>query len=279
MLIRKLTLDDVPACLALAVKRNWPAEELKWRLVLELGTGFCMDSPEGGLAGTVIIMPYGREAAALGMMVVSPSHGRQGLGRRLMEHALEHIGPLPTLLYATEQGRPLYEKLGFVQVEEAVTHLGRLTRQPPDLAVPDTRVRAMTEADLEVVAGLDASAFGAPRRPLLHALHRLASRALVAERGGRVVGYGLAWPILESTMVGPLIAQEEPIAQVLAAALLRGHEGLVRMEIPPRFTGLSEWVAGLGLARHAWSPMMLLHGTRAPGRREHLHAITALALG
>lgn len=279
MRIRRLTLDDVPACLELAMKRDWPAEELKWRMILELGTGFGVDSPEGGLAGTVLITPYGREAASIGMMVVSPSHGRQGLGRRLMEQALEHIGPIPTLLFATDQGRPLYEKLGFVQVGEVVKHLGRLTRQPQELAVPDTRVRAMTREDLDAVATLDAGAFGAPRRPLLHSLLRVASRALVAERDGRVVGYGLAWPNLKSTMVGPLIAQEEPIALSLAAVLLRGLEGVVRLDSPPRFTGLSEWAAGLGLERHVPAPMMMLHGTRAPGRREHLLAIAAQALG
>ncbi|HZH17995.1 MAG TPA: GNAT family N-acetyltransferase [Archangium sp.] len=279
MRIRRLSLDDMPACLALAAKRDWPPDELKWRMILKLGTGFGVDSPDGGLAGTVLVTPYGREAASIGMMVVSPSHGRQGLGRRLMEHALEHIGPIPTLLFATDQGRPLYEKLGFVQVEEVVKHLGRLTRQPPEVAVPDTRVRAMTGEDLDASAALDADAFGAPRRPLLQALHRVASRALVAERSGRVVGHGLVWPNFESTMVGPLIAQEEPIARSLAAGLLRGLEGVVRMDIPPRFAGLSEWVAGLGLVRHVPAPMMMLHGTRAPGRREHLHAIAAQALG
>ncbi|AKJ03012.1 Histone acetyltransferase HPA2 [Archangium gephyra] len=269
----------MPACLTLAVKRDWPPEELKWRLILELGIGFGVDAPEGGLAGTVLVTPYGREAASIGMMVVSPSHGRQGLGRRLMEHALEHIGPLPTLLFATDQGRPLYEKLGFVQVGEVVKHLGRLTRQPEEAAVADMRVRAMTREDLDAVAALDAEAFGAPRRELLQALHRLAYRALVAERDGRVVGHGLAWPNLGSTMVGPLVAREEPIARSLAARLLRGLEGTVRVDIPPRFTGLSEWVAGLGLERHVPAPMMQLHGTRAPGRREHLHAIAAQALG
>ncbi|HEX5753957.1 MAG TPA: GNAT family N-acetyltransferase [Archangium sp.] len=279
MRIRRLTLEDLPACLALAVKRDWAPDELKWRMMLELGTGFGVDSPEGGLAGTVLVTPHGREAASIGMMVVSPSHGRQGLGRRLMEHALEHIGPLPTLLYATEQGRPLYEKLGFVQVDEIVKHLGRLTRQPEEVAVADTRVRAMTGEDLDAVASLDAEAFGAPRRELLQALHRMAYRALVAERDGRVVGYGLAWPNFESAMVGPLIAREEPIARSLAAGLLRGLEGTVRVDIPPRFAGLSEWVAGLGLERHVPAPMMQLHGTRAPGRRELLHAIAAQALG
>ncbi|MCY1079179.1 GNAT family N-acetyltransferase [Archangium lansingense] len=279
MRIRRLTLDDMPACLELAVKRDWPAEALKWRMILELGAGFGVDSPEGGLAGTVLITPYGREAASIGMMAVSPSHGRQGLGRRLMEHALEHIGPIPTLLFATDQGRPLYEKLGFVQVDEIVKHVGRLTREPQELSVPDTRVRAMTAEDLDAVATLDAGAFGAPRHSLLHALYRVALRALVAERGGRVVGYGLAWPNLDSTMVGPLIAQEEPIAWVLAAELLRGLEGVVRIDIPPRFVELSEWVAGRGLERHVPSPMMMLHGTQAPGKREHLYAIAAQALG
>jgi hypothetical protein len=137
----------------------------------------------------------------------------------------------------------------------------------------------MVGADLDAVVELDTHAFGAPRRLLLQALLRRASQADVAERDGHVVGYGMAWPNLDATVVGPLVAEEEPIARSLATGLLRGCGGPVRMDLPARSTELSAWLVELGLVRHAPAPMMMLHGTRAPGRRERLYAIVAQAVG
>jgi ribosomal protein S18 acetylase RimI-like enzyme len=279
MLIRPLNLDDVSACLSLATRRDWAADEVRWRLLLEVGRGFGVETPEGGLVGTVIATPFEQRAAWIGMMLVAPTHQRRGLGERLMEHVLGQFGPLPTLLYSTEMGRPLYEKLGFIQVEEIMKYMGRLEALPPLPLVPGVRVRPMTGADLDAVVALDTQASGMPRRLLLQALLRLASQAHVAEQAGQVVGYGMAWPNLGATVVGPLIAKEESIARSLAAGLLRGCEGPVRMDIPTRFTELSTWAVELGLVRQAPSPMMLLHGTRAPGRREQLFAVAAQAVG
>jgi GNAT superfamily N-acetyltransferase len=106
--LRRPTREDVPACLALAGGREWPAEELKWRMLLSVGEGYTLEAPGGGLAGTVIVTPYGGEAAAVGMVLVALTHEGRGLDRRLMEHALARIGPGATLLDATPQGRPLY---------------------------------------------------------------------------------------------------------------------------------------------------------------------------
>jgi hypothetical protein len=35
--VRRLTLDDLPACLDLAADREWPREEHKWRLLFAVG--------------------------------------------------------------------------------------------------------------------------------------------------------------------------------------------------------------------------------------------------
>jgi GNAT superfamily N-acetyltransferase len=92
MRIRTLTLDDISACLSLARQCDWPTDEARWRLLLEVGNGFGVDAPEGGLAATVIATPFEHRAAWIGMMVVAPAHQRKGLGQRLMEHALGRLG-------------------------------------------------------------------------------------------------------------------------------------------------------------------------------------------
>lgn len=279
MRLHPLTTEDVSACLALAAGRDWAPEALKWRLLLSVGEGYALEAPEGGLAGTVIATPYGGRAAAIGMLLVDRVHGGRGLGRRLMEHALARLGPVPTLLYATPQGRPLYEKLGFVEVDTLYKHLGRVQRLA-QVAVPrGLEVRAMTAADLDAVAALDEEAFGAPRRALLGSLWELSVRAYVAVREGRFAGYGLAWPNLDTVMVGPLVASEDEVARALVGELVRGEERLVRLDLPSRFTAMSEWATTLGLERQPPAPLMVLHAERALGRREHLYAVAMQATG
>ncbi|MCI0574056.1 MAG: GNAT family N-acetyltransferase [Myxococcaceae bacterium] len=279
MRLRPLIPDDVPACLALAAAREWPAEALKWRMLLSIGEGFALEAPEGGLAGAVISTPYGGRAGVIGMMLIAPAHEGRGLARRLMERALERLGPVPTLLYATPQGRPLDEKLGFVEVDTLHKHVGTVRALAGAFEERDFQVRVMMPADLEAVVALDAVSFGAPRRMLLQALAEVSLRSRVAVRENRIVGYGLSWPNLDVVMVGPLVAPDDTVAQALASELVRGQQGLVRLDIPSRFIELSAWAATHGLVKSPPAPLMVLHADMAPGLREHLYAVAMQAVG
>ena len=60
------------------------------------------------------------------MMLVAARYGRRGLGRALMEHLLRAAGDDATVtLFATDMGRPLYEKLGFEAVRRNVSFRGQ----------------------------------------------------------------------------------------------------------------------------------------------------------
>ena len=94
----------------------------KWSLLLAASEVFGVDAPDGhGLAGAVVLTRWGPDLAAVGMMLVAARYGRRGLGRALMEHLLATAGDDATVtLFATDMGRPLYEKLGFAAVRRNV---------------------------------------------------------------------------------------------------------------------------------------------------------------
>jgi GNAT superfamily N-acetyltransferase len=52
------------------------------------------------------------------VLVAARCEGR-GLGRRIMAHAMARAGDAVLTLYATDRGRPLYERLGFRSVARA----------------------------------------------------------------------------------------------------------------------------------------------------------------
>src|SRR5205823_4404127 len=87
------------------------------------------------------------------------------------------------LLYATEAGRPVYQRLGFDADGEA-----RAWRDvaPPAGGAPPDGVRALRPADDAAVRALDTAATGEDRGPVFDALGALDGNA------GRAAGVGAA---------------------------------------------------------------------------------------
>ena len=70
----------------------------------------------GALVGTASVASFG-STGWIGALGVEPASRRRGLGRALTEASVDWLrerGARTVLLYATEQGRPVYERLGFV---------------------------------------------------------------------------------------------------------------------------------------------------------------------
>src|SRR5689334_22135008 len=129
MELRRLTLDDVPACSDLAESRSWPREEKKWEFLLAHGEGLGLFDADG-LIGTTIVTRY-PELSSISMVLVAERAERQGHARRLVSHVLD-TGV--STLFATEMGRPLYEKLGFHAVGFTDIHAGTFTGPAADIS-------------------------------------------------------------------------------------------------------------------------------------------------
>jgi GNAT superfamily N-acetyltransferase len=139
----------------------------------------------------------------VGGVAVVPAHRRSGLGGALTEAILAFLegrGVGTVLLHATDLGRPVYERLGFVP-DGAYLTLAGPTRPPgpPDPAdaasgrpAQEPLVRLGRAADLAAVLALDLAATGEDRRRLLTALWP--TGGLVAAADGRLLGYHLASP-------------------------------------------------------------------------------------
>jgi len=266
-------------CEALSRTLRWPWEAKKWELLLSRGEGFAVDAPDGSLAGTVLLNRFGGRAASIGHLGVVPAWGRKGLGRALMEAALQSAGNIPVFLYASQQGRGLYAQLGFHIVGGSARLLGPRLHHAPCPPLAGRRLRRMEPSDFPAVARLDAVAFGAPRVGYLEALLGMEGEARVAEDGQGLVGYGLAWTMGARRTVGPLVAPDLALATALLADLSMAHTGTLRVDIPLEFPQFASWATTLGLRPEAPSPLMLRNAERPPGRREWLYALAMPGLG
>ncbi|MGC4120030.1 MAG: GNAT family N-acetyltransferase [Myxococcales bacterium] len=273
--LRRLTLDDAPACESVALDHGWEVGEERWRLMLGLGDGWGVSAPDGRLAGTTLLFRYDRRLALVAMVLVRKAFGRQGIGRRLVEQALSGAPDL-TYLYATPQGRGLYEQLGFVALEDLARFTGTFQEHPvPDVA----RLRPLAPGDLPSAVALDAQAFGASRAAVLTALHGCSVRALGAWLGDRLVGYGLATALAQHVMLGPVTAVDEDVGLQLLQALAGGHSRPVRFDAPAGRTRVRAWALRAGLTPDPAAPLMVLAGRALPGRREWMLAVASRGLG
>jgi predicted N-acetyltransferase YhbS len=303
--VRQLSAADLAGCLALADDRGWPPEPDKWQLLFEVGEVFGIRDPAGGLAGAVALTRYGPDLAAIGMMLVAQRHGRQGLGRALMTHVLEQAGGVVTCLFATDFGRPLYERLGFRPAYLSDRYIGPLAPGPavPGPAVPGplasgplaaapagpgagargagpVPVRPATPEDLPAIARLDREAFGADRSGILARLPQLSERLLVAPGpdGRSVRGFAASAVLSGLLLAGPVVADDLDVATALLFGLAAGSGRPLRLEVARTHPGLARWAAGHGLTARSQTTVMTYGGT-LPGRPGQVFGPLNVAMG
>lgn len=276
--IRRLGPADLKRCVALSLDRGWSPERAKWSLLLAACEVFGVDAPDGrGLAGAVVLTRWAPDLASVGMMLVAARYGRRGLGGALMGHLLTAVGENAVVtLFATDMGRPLYEKLGFVPVRRNVSFLGHL-RPRPRKAVDG--IRAAGRADIPAILAADRAAFGADRGAIIGRLPGFADRIAVLENGHGITGYAAAWRNhVTSTVIGPLVAPGAEAATRLIADLAARARTPVRLDLDPDRPELPAWAHAHGLEPVARTVVMA-HGDLKPrGTPEQLYTPISVAL-
>lgn len=272
--IRILRPEDAADCAALSATRGWDVSEARWQAMIHLGTAYCAHV-DGRLIGSVILTRFGEELASVAMMVVSPEHGRRGIGRALMERTLEEAGDAAVFLYATEEGRVLYSKLGFAEAGVSERLEGRLST----ISTPRPGCRPMREDDLPAVMALDAEAQGAARVPLLEAIAREADSAVVVDRDGCVAGFGFSSAHGGLRVAGPVVARDDNAALAIVGALAAGRAAYVRLDLATGERLLRAWAGTAGLSSTATRTLMVYGGRALPGRRELVRLLTGRAYG
>lgn len=247
---RPFTADDVPAAHALSVKVAWPHRADDWRLLESAGTGFVAEQ-NAQVIGTGLCWRYGPERASLGMVIVSPEHQGQGIGRQLMQRLIAALGERAILLHATPAGKPLYEKLGFRAVGTVDQHQGTVFQPPLISLPPGERLRPLGTNDAPRLAELASRACGLDRQALFPLLLDVAD-GIALDRDGELLGFALFRRFGRGFTIGPVVAPDAPDssrAKALISHWLALNEGVfVRIDTPGD-SGLTQWLEGLGMPR------------------------------
>jgi GNAT superfamily N-acetyltransferase len=283
--IRRLGPGDLRRCVALSVDRGWSPERAKWALLLECSEAFGVDAPGeavpggGRLAAAVVLTRWGPDLASVGMMLVATRYARRGLGRALMEHLLAEAGGATVTLFATDLGRPLYEKLGFRPVRRSVSFTGTFRLGRAGSGPVSGTARAATAVDLPSILAVDQAAFGADRSRVLTRLTGLAEHLAVLETEQGISGYATAWRNLPSSaIVGPLVAPDPEAAKRLIADLAARTPGAIRLDLDPDRPELPAWAHTHGLEPVSRTTVMARGELAGGGTPDRLFTPISVAL-
>lgn len=165
--------DDIAAGLRLKEIAGWNQTAADWERFLNASPQGCFVAEvDGRVHGTVTTIVFENRFAWVGMVLVDPEFRGRGIGTALLEKAIEYLDTLKVLaikLDATPQGKPLYEKLGFVseyEIERWTLHRALPLKTTTD----DLRAPLLTKLSPEVLE-TDRQVFGADRGSLLNSLH------------------------------------------------------------------------------------------------------------
>ena len=201
--IRSLFESDIPAAMQLKDAAGWNQTEKDWQRLLLLEPDGCFAAvKDGRLVGTTTTTTYGNDLAWIGMVLVDPQQGRQGIATQLMKVAIDYLkNKVATVkLDATAQGRPLYERLGFQF--ESVLERWSGTAKARNATTP-------TALDHDDLLALDRVAFEEDRSKLLQKLIDDATvpPVLLRAADGTLNGYALARRGTNADYVGPVVAK------------------------------------------------------------------------
>ena len=228
---------------------------------------FPRDSPHGDvlvaerggrLVGGVCCASFGK-SGWIGALGVVPEARRRGVGLALAEAACERLqerGAETILLFATEMGRPLYERMGFEAEGGATAWRG--TAGTPRAGA---RLRSLREADRAAVRALDERATGERRDAVLDALRPL--QGVMAENDDGPAGFALTSP----WGAGVGICAPDPAAGVALLAAAANGPGTATVVAPSANSTASDALRHWGFSAASAGDRMRL-GPPVPWRPE-----------
>jgi GNAT superfamily N-acetyltransferase len=242
LMIRGMSLEDIPSGLCLCRASGWNQVEQDWRVFLTWpGSAGFLAEGGGEVLGSVAMVRHD-PLVWIAMMLVYPQHRRHGLATKLMERILDEAASAACIgLDATPAGEPLYRRFGFDSDRQLVRMKASMAYESFE---QPAGARRMRQSDLPAVLDRDREVFGADRgRLLAWLLDRSPESAWVAGASG-VRGYVFGRPGYLYHQIGPLVADDLATARVLVNACCPGLQG--REVVIDASCSDAEWMRSLG---------------------------------
>lgn len=280
--IESIAPDEAEAVWPLSIEAGWNQNVADWRFMLGAGRGFGLKNAAGVWEASSLVLPLGQQLAWISMVLVTRSRRSGGVGTSLLKRCLDEVKANDAVagLDATEQGRPIYLKLGFHDLYKITRwHLegAKDVMQPP----AGVALRPFTIADLPKLPTYDRPLSGMERPTLLaHLARRQPGLAWVAETpSGKLVGFSLGREGRNAWSIGPVIADSEAVGLALISRATTVAKGPFILDVPEAHGAVRHWLERQGAVSPRGYMRMTLGTAKKLDDPAHVFALAGPELG
>jgi len=214
--IRKMRRNEVEFAIEMAAGEGWNPGIHDGEIFYETDPdGFFIAEIEGKPIGCASAVAYDDSFGFLGLYVVKPEFREKGVGVKLTEKCLEHLGNRNIGLDGVVENEKKYqENMKFKSFYSNLRFEGRGGGEVPDGLVKISAV------PFENLLEYDREMFPAPRSTFLEKwIKQPDSYAFAAVEAGKPKGYGVIRKCQKGYKIGPLFADDQITAEKIFLAL------------------------------------------------------------
>ena len=272
---------DVIELIKLSTSVNWDYDEHEIRTVMSSGKIFGHKNAEGKIVSSAAIISYDTDLASIGMVIVNKEYRGLGLGKKATNKCIDSVSKdTSIMLISTEDGKPLYENLGFITVDYVHKYLSDRYKQTQMFINREITLEKYSENDFNEIVELDLAAFGDKRRKfLLNRIDQSKQCLVVRNQKGKIIGFGLSILGPINLILGPIVAPDPQTAALIIDGLALNHQGNLRIDVPSSNDELMLFLEKSGFVKVSEPPIMIKNSVNMPFRNKELFAIAAQVFG
>ncbi|HHT7236498.1 MULTISPECIES: GNAT family N-acetyltransferase [Bacillus] len=279
--VERLKKENIEDIVALSSYIGWDYNTEEIETIFNSGIVYGVRNERNELIASAAIILYGETLASIGMVIVHPDYKGRGIGKAITDSCVKSVSTqTPIMLIATDEGKPLYEKLGFRAVSYVSKYICKSYNVNYTCVGNEEYMMNYEECDLEEIIQIDEDAFGTNRKEFLKKRIMQSERCIVVkDKEQNVLGYGMSIQTPENKIIGPIVAKNDTMAMEIVHSLAKGHNGKLRIDVSEGKKDFMKELEITGFKKVNTPPIMMKNIDQLLKRNSELYSIAAQIFG
>lgn len=279
--VERLREEKIRDVVSLSSYIGWDYNREEIETIFNAGIVYGVWNEREELIASAAIILYEETLVSIGMVIVHPDYKGRGIGKAIMNSCMNSVSACtPIMLIATDEGKPLYEKLGFRAVSYVSKYICNSYNATDHCVGNDDYMMNYEEGDLEEIIKIDEYAFGTNRKAFLKKRIIQSEQCIVVKgKEQKVLGYGLSVQTPENRIIGPVVAKNDEMAIDIVHYLAKGNNGKLRMDVPEGKVNFMKRLENSGFRKVNMPPIMMKNSNKLLKRNNELYSIAAQIFG
>ncbi|HHQ8913404.1 TPA: GNAT family N-acetyltransferase [Bacillus cereus] len=279
--VDRLRTENIEDIVALSSYIGWDYNREEIETIFKSGIVYGVWNERKKLIASAAIILYGEALASIGMVIVHPDYKGRGIGKIITDACVKSVSAhTPIMLIATDEGKPLYEKLGFRAVSYVSKYICNSYNVNNYCMRNEDYMMNYEECDLEEIIKLDEYAFGTNRKGFVtKRIMQSEQCTVVRDKEQNVLGYGLSIQTPENKIIGPVVAKNDEMAMRIVHDLAKGHNGKLRIDVLEGKKDFMKVLEITGFKKVNTPPIMMKNSGQLLKRNNELYSIAAQIFG